>query len=292
MGGGRSNFLPADEPDPEDEGQRGGRQDGRNLVDEWRAKSDAHVYVWEQAGFDALDPQSNPRVLGLFERSHMEYEADREADAAGEPSLAEMTRKSVEILSADPDGFILVVEAGRVDHAHHAGNAARALIDAQEFHEAIAVADEMTDQKETLIIATADHGHTLTFAGYPARGNNILGLADSLDPRAVGDDGSALAADKKPYTTLGYANGPGSVFMGAGKDGARLAQTRAQVTDVSFRQQATVPLRSETHGGQDVAIYAAGPRAFLFGGVVEQSYVFHVIDDALALRRRAAKAQR
>lgn len=50
-----------------------------------------------------------------------------------------------------------------------------------------------------------------------------------------------------------------------------------------------MPTRSETHGGQDVTIYAKGPHAYLFGGVVEQSYVFHVIDDALALRSRAAK---
>ncbi|MGF1545483.1 MAG: alkaline phosphatase [Parvularculaceae bacterium] len=285
LGGGRSNFLPADAPDPEDEGETGGRRDGRDLTAEWRAQSDKHEFVWDKAAFDAIDPSADPHVLGLFERSHMEYEADRAGDAGGEPSLAEMTAKAIEILSRNDDGYVLLVEAGRIDHAHHGGNARRALIDVRAFADAVAVAREATDAADTLIIATADHGHTLSFAGYPTKNNDILGLADS--PQAPGEP--ALASDGKPYTTLGYANGPGSVFLGAPEDGARRAPTAEEVADLSYRQQATVPSSSETHGGQDVAIYADGPRAHLFGGLVEQSYVFHVIDDALALRKRAAE---
>ena len=59
----------------------------------------------------------------------MQYEADRAKDKGGEPSLAEMTTKAIDILSKNEDGFVLMVEAGRIDHAHHAGNAARALAD-------------------------------------------------------------------------------------------------------------------------------------------------------------------
>lgn len=289
MGGGRLNFLPATIADPENKKEKGARKDGRNLVDEWVAKSDSHVAVWNKDGFDALEPTATPRVLGLFEPSHMKYEADRTKDKGGEPSLEEMTRKAIEILSQDQNGFLLVVEAGRVDHAHHGGNAARALHDAQEFSQAVAAAQEMTNSAQTLIIATADHAHTLSFAGYPRKGNNILGLVntapgrdDDRDPATI--DHWARAGDGKPYTTLGYINGPGSVF----RNGVDLGEGRPELTSeeaehLDHRQQALAPTGSETHGGQDVTIYAVGPNAYLFGGVVEQNYIFHVIDDALGL---------
>ncbi|WP_428409366.1 alkaline phosphatase [Hyphococcus sp.] len=281
MGGGRANFLPEDAQDPEDQERKGWRKDGRNLTAEWVAKSDKHAFVWNKAQFDAIDPAADPRVLGLFEGSHLEYEADRENDKAGEPSLEEMTRKAVEILSRNDKGFVLMVEAGRVDHAHHGGNAARALMDAQEYAQAVAAAYEMTDPKDTLIIVTADHGHTLTFAGYPAKGNDILGLVRYVNTE--GENTLLPAEDGKPYTTLGYANGPGAVF----KKGVDLLErpigTEEEVKGVNYQQPSLVPLGSETHGGQDVTIYASGPGAYLFSGTVEQNYIFHVMMDALRL---------
>lgn len=287
MGGGRSNFLTAETADPEDADAHGARRDGRQLTDEWAAKSEGHRVVYDLAGFEALPSTGAIKPLGLFERSHMEYEADRAADAGGEPSIAAMTGKAIDLLSQNENGFVLLVEGGRVDHAHHGGNAARALRDAQAFAEAVAVAREKTRREETLIIVTADHGHTLTFAGYPSKGNDILGLV--TDIWGENDDGLARASDGKPYTTLGYANGPGSVFFAPAEDKTRKAPGAEEVSDLSYRQQATIPTGSETHGGQDVTIYADGPGAWLFGGVVEQSYIFHVIDDALSLRARAGE---
>jgi alkaline phosphatase len=287
MGGGRTNFIPETVADPENTNLKGMRKDGRNLVDEWKAKSSAHSFVWNKAQFDAVDPATDPRVLGLFEPSHMQYEADRKTGSDGEPSLEEMTRKAIEILSRNEKGFVLVVEAGRVDHAHHDGNAARALHDAQEFSQAIAAARSMTDEKDTLIIATADHGHTLTFAGYPLKGNNILGVATTVAKYDFAGDGIARAADGKKYTTLGYANGPGAVFKkGADLSDGRPEPTNAEATELDFKQPSLVPMGDETHGGQDVTIYASGPNAYLFSGVVEQNYIFHVIVDALGLGSR------
>jgi alkaline phosphatase len=294
LGGGRAKFLPAEMTDPEYPDRKGERRDGRDLTSEWTARSADHKFVWNRASFNAVDPTiSRPRLLGLFDTSHMQYEADRAADRGGEPSLAEMTAKAIDILAKEKNGYFLMVEAGRIDHAHHAGNAARALMDTQALSRAVEIAMSKTSDRDTLIIVTADHGHTLSFAGYPQRGTPILGLATSIAGGEGGDsDGEhALAADKKPYTTLGYANGPGSVFSGELKDGKRPAPRAEEVKDVSYRQQSVVPMGSETHGGQDVTIYASGPRAYLLGGVVEQNYIFHVIDDALDLRKRAAKAK-
>lgn len=274
MGGGRRNFMLDSQADPEDATKTGKRKD-RDLVAEWTARHNDGAYVWDKAGFEALDPAGTGRVLGLFNASHMQYEADREKDAGGEPSLAEMSGKAVEMLSRDEDGFVLMVEAGRVDHAHHAGNAARALEDTVALAEAVKAVYDKVDPAETLIIVTADHSHTFNFAGYPARGNPILGVA-------------GMADDGKPYTTLGYMNGPG----------ARLDEPRADLsdtdtTDLDFLQQALVPLgESETHAGDDVAIFAQGPWAHLFHGSVEQNLIYHVMDQATGLSTRAALAAR
>jgi len=279
MGGGRRHFLPQEAADPEDEGETGARGDGRDLTAEWAAKSDAHVFVWDKAGFDALEPGAKP--LALFERSHMEYEADREEDAGGEPSLEEMTAKAIEMLRGDENGFFLVVEAGRVDHAHHGGNAERALRDAQEFAQAIGRARAMTDAADTLIVATADHGHTLAIQGYPVRGENILGVVKT----PIGE--ARNAADGTPYTTLAYANGPGAIAGEATRPNP-LEDPTFGTKD--YKQQSAIPSYSESHGGQDVAVYASGPEAHLFSGVVEQNYIYHVIDHALRLSSKVEAA--
>ena len=101
-----------------------------------------------------------------------------------------------------------MVEAGRVDHAHHGSNAYRAMRDMQALNEAVKVAKDKTAD-DTLIMVTADHSHVFTIAGYPARGNPIMGLVRNPDPEAgKPSEDYALAEDGKPYTTLGYHNGP------------------------------------------------------------------------------------
>ena len=291
LGGGRRSFLPDTMEDPEYPNQKGRRKDGRNLVAEWQSKSDHHQYVWDLESFNAAPVDDQTRLLGLFEPSHMEYELDRTAKPPNEPSLAAMTEKAIAMLSARRGGYFLMVEAGRVDHAHHRGNARRALHDTQAFAEAIKVAMDKTKARDTLIIVTADHGHTMSFGGYPGRGNNILGLVRS--PYSTDEDGEpglTKARDGKPYTTLTYGNGPGAVV--ATKDqftDGRPALTDEIVAKRDYQQQATIPLGSETHGGQDVTIYARGPQAYLFGGIVEQSYIFHVIEKALNLKKRAGE---
>lgn len=280
LGGGRRHFTPNTVADPENGDAMGSRGDGRDLTAEWAAKSGDHRYVWDKAGFDAA-PNSS-KLLGLFEPSHVKYAADRGTDPAGEPSLPEMTAKAIEILSRDPDGFFLMVEAGKIDHAHHGGNAYRALSETQEYAQAVETALSMTSTQDTLIIVTADHGHTLSIQGYSSKGSNILGLSTTMHD--AGEVTPRNARDGKPYTTLSYANGPGSVFnQDVDLSNGRPALTEEEVLAPNYRQQAMTPTGSETHGGQDVPVYASGPKAHLIGGVVEQNYIFHVMADALGL---------
>ncbi len=293
LGGGRSNFITSTTVDPEYSTRKGARTDGRDLTQEWLTQPNA-AYVWNKTDFDAINPKTTDHLLGLFERSHMKYEADRANDTAGEPSLAEMTKKAIEVLKKNKKGYYLMVEAGRIDHAHHAGNASRALTDTIALSEAVKMAKEMTNDKDTLIIVTADHSHVFTLAGYPSRGNPILGKA-AVDGVELKD---SLGL---PYTTLGYANGPGfagegtrKVFNPAneGYVAAEYVGTKARpdlsgidTTDPNYLQEAAVPMGSETHAGEDVAIYADGPKAHLFHGTQEQNVIYHVMADALGMCR-------
>ena len=119
---------------------------------------------------------------------------------------------------------------------------------------------------------------------------SCIGLAPSVDE-------PELALDNKTYTTILYANGPGYHY----NKSAQCKHKRENLTDRfhtstnlqlnltlfffnyfcvdenMYRQQAGVPLRSETHGGEDVGVYAIGPYSHLLTGVYEQSYIAHVI---------------
>ncbi|MCA8892745.1 MAG: alkaline phosphatase [Hyphomonas sp.] len=278
MGGGRSAFLKGGAEDPEYPGKTSDRKDQRDLLADWTAKP-AHKLIIDRDGFEAEDFASEDKVLALFEPSHMEYELDRTEDPAGEPSISEMTRAAITRLSQDPDGYVLLVEGGRIDHAHHAGNAARALEEADQFDQAIQTALDMTNSDDTLIIVTADHSHTLTISGYARRGNPILGLSSmSIDGKP------SKALDGKPYTTLGYMNGPGACTpTEEGFDCIRKDLTGVDTTDKDFLQQSLYPMWSETHGGDDVAIFASGPGSELISGVMEQNEIFQVMGRASGL---------
>jgi alkaline phosphatase len=298
LGGGRAHFLPKNAADPERPDVPGARGDGRDLVEAWRKRFPGGAYVWSRAQLEAVDAASVRYLLGLFEPSHMRFEADRAQDAAGEPSLAEMTARALDVLERAPEGYVLMVEGGRIDHGHHAGNAYRALGDTLAFSDAVRVALRRTDPAETLIVVTADHGHTLSIAGYPRRGNPILGLVVGASGEVLGGSEPVKDLSGRPYATLAYANGPG--YPGASdlqaegpKRFPHLPKAARGVTrgrpdlgaldpgDPAHLQEAAVPLASETHGGEDVPIYASGPGAALFHGSQEQTYVFHALVEAL-----------
>jgi alkaline phosphatase len=303
MGGGRRSFLPrVDGVDPET-GGRGERDDMRDLTREWVDRYPQSAFVWDQAGFDSVQPGATRHLLGLFDASHVEYETDRATDAGGEPSLSEMTAKAIEILDRDRDGFFLHVESGRIDHAHHATNPYRVMEDTVEFANAIETAYDMTDPRETLIIVTADHSHVFTIAGYPTRGNPILGKVIGNDNAGSPLVSPGLASDSLPYTTVGYTNGVGFYNLpGANTADEVYSQPaysgRADLTAVDtaqegFHSEVLVPLSSgETHSGEDVAIYAIGPGSGLINGLMEQNEIYHVMNTAGRLEERAERNSR
>ncbi len=291
MGGGRRHFLPKDAAFNSTDAVssvEGDRTDNRDLTAEWKEQYQNGVYVFDQTGFDAINTESTKRVFALFNESHMQYEADRANDIAGEPSLSQMTEKAIKVLDNNQKGFFMVVESGRIDHGHHAGSAYNALTDTIEFSKAVQTAIDNTNPDETLILVTADHSHVFTMAGYPKRGNPILGKVVQ-----VGATEPALASDNLPYTTLGYTNGRGyrnletetdaDAVYDADPVAGRIDLSSVDTTTSGFHQEAAIPTSSETHAGEDISLHAKGPGAQLVQGVVEQSMVFHVINRALGL---------
>jgi alkaline phosphatase len=208
-----------------------------------------------------------------------------------------MTQAAIARLSKNPNGYVLLVEGARIDMANHAGNAYRALTDTIALSDAVRAATEATSADDTLIVVTADHSHTLSFAGYGRRGNPILGKVyggsresiATVDPTALARDANGL-----PYTVLNYTNGPG--YRGDQDDAPPAKNRRADLTDVDtedpdYLQEAIFPVGSETHGGDDVGVWALGPGGDAVRGNVEENTVFHFLLQANPRLRAALCAK-
>jgi alkaline phosphatase len=266
LGGGSNQFLP--------EAEGGKRDDGVNLVKAWKGR-----FIKDLKGLQQLPVSDRTPVLGLFNKDHLSFEIDR--DKASEPGLVDLTRFALARLQAtSPKGYYLMIEGGRIDHAHHASNPYRALSETQQFHRAVELVLKTVNLDDTLVLVTADHSHTLSIAGYSVRGNDILGYirnargGESSGP--AGPDGAALDDRGQPMTTLSYANG---AFISPPL--SRLLPPN----DPNYLSAKTFGTGSETHAGEDVPLYATGPRAHLVGGVIEQNVIFHLMAEALGWRQ-------
>ncbi len=299
LGGGRRFFLPEGVTDPENPDWQGERDDERDLTREWTERRPRSAYVWSAEQLAAIDLAQTDHLLGLFAPDNMSFEFERAQDRAGEPSLSEMTVRAIEILSRNPKGFFLMVEGGKIDHGHHDGSAYRALTETIELSNAVRAALGRVDAADTLVLVTADHGHTMTMGGSPTRGNPILGKVVENDDQGNPLPDLARDGTGKPYTTLSYANGPGYTgrdseqpegpkhWMSEGPSYQRGIEkgppdlTKVDTESPGYLQTAAVPLDNETHSGADVPVYATGPGAALFHGVQEQSYLYYAMAAAL-----------
>ncbi|CAB1353632.1 unnamed protein product [Coregonus sp. 'balchen'] len=265
MGGGRKYMFPKNQSDVEYPGEKkhfGTRIDGRNLVEEWnnRMKNKKAHYVWNKKELLSLNPNSVDYILGLFEPGDLPYDLERNNER--DPSLTEMVEVAIKILRKNPRGFYLLVEGGRIDHGHHEGKAKQALHEAVEMDRAIGHAGLMTSIYDTMTVVTADHSHMFNFGGYTPRGNTIFGLAPMMSD-----------VDQKPFTAILYGNGPGFKVV----NGLRENVSTLDYEENNYQAQSAVPLSMETHGGEDVAVFAKGPMAHLLHGVHEQNYIPHVM---------------
>ncbi|KAL0268999.1 UNVERIFIED_CONTAM: hypothetical protein PYX00_010751 [Menopon gallinae] len=266
------------------------RNDNRNLVSEWKnAKVNAR-YVTTANELSAVDVKKTDYLLGLFSPGHISYAAEKDPIR---PSLKLMTEAAIRMLQKNGKGFVLMVEGGRIDHGHHNNTPGLALSELVDLDEAVEAAVNLTSPDDTLIIVTADHSHAMSFNGYPNRGNDILGLAHN--------ESNAF------YETLSYANGPGfadhhlvnkqenciGVCTENEKESANswkdIRKNHTGSNNPFYRHLAAVYLVEETHGGEDVPIYASGPMSHLLSGVHEQNYIASVISYASCIGPEAKR---
>lgn len=248
MGGGRREFLTTHDIDID--GNPGRRTDGKNLIKHWQHHHAHHQSAYVQNRVQLLETdteRTTDYLLGLFSTKHMPYHLD--ADEQQIPTLTEMVSKAMDVLERNGDGYFLFVEGGRIDHGHHYTQPIRAFDETVEFAKAIEMARSRTSQDNTLIVVTSDHSHTMTMSGYSSRKNDILGV-----------NNGQRADDELPYATISYANGPGYDRNVRGQE-TRLDLNGVDMRDKSFAFPSTVPLGLETHGGDDVAVFASGPWA-------------------------------
>jgi alkaline phosphatase len=163
-GGGIRAFIPS--------GSRSGHKDAKgktlyskrkdtlDLVGDFEAKG-YHAYIGLQGALDfsQADFTKLEKVLALFTNSHLPYEIERRHKYKHAPSLAAMTQAGIDVLQQDPDGFFMVIEGGRIDHAAHANDPASVIYDTLALDKAVRVAFQFyqAHQDETLILVVADH---------------------------------------------------------------------------------------------------------------------------------------
>ena len=222
MGGGENQFLPSSVAGCFGNGTRA---DSRNLLAE--AASAGYARVCTALELEAIDASTTTRLVGLF--------ADEEMSRPYSPDLATMTRRAIDVLSGDPQGFFLMVEGGRIDKAAHANNGADAIADTLGLDEAVAVGkDFAASAGNTLVIVTADH-ETGGMALVPG-----TACAAPNGPFAIVDGGQFCVT----WTTTGHtsadvpvtAGGPFSHMLSGSFDNTHIfdAMYRALVFDESL----------------------------------------------------------
>lgn len=146
LGGGRRFLFPKE--------KKGARKDGRDLTEVLHAKG--YTIVTDRT---SLLNANSDRLWGAFADFAMAYELDRKALAPGEPSLAEMTRKALEVLSKGT-AFFLFVEGSKIDWASHAHDPVAVVGDVLAYDEAVGAAlDFARKDGNTIVVAVSDHGN-------------------------------------------------------------------------------------------------------------------------------------
>lgn len=266
LGGGRRHCLP--------QAQGGKRGDGQDL---W-ARLSGQGYQLPQSARE-LDRVQPGKVAGFFAASHMAAEIDRPSLAPGQPTLAEMTAKALEILSANPQGFFLLVEGSQIDWACHANDPAHLLGDLLMFDQAVGVALEFAKKDgHTLVLAFSDHNTGGMSLGNRATQIDYMttGLEQLLAPlkamrmsapalwRTLGDNPNPVSLRRALKKHWGAVVSPAEAqAMIAAAGLAKLYPKKYEpwygVGEIFCRAYTVVGWTTHGHTGGDVPLFAYGP---------------------------------
>ena len=276
LGGGRAYLVPGPE--------KANRKDGEDLTRVLKDKG--YAYVKDRG--DLTGSSALPRVWGLFQPNGLEAEFDR--DPATQPGLAEMTRKAIEILSRDKDGFFLMVESGEIDTFGHDNDPIGIISEVLAFDQALGVAvDFAVRDKHTAVIACADHATGgLSIDNDEAMDDlvSVLKKARSTSHAVrnkIKEDGSNLMEVlENDYGLTGLTAAELESIRKAGKEDLPPAIGRALAV------RASISFSTEYHTGEDVVLFAYHPSGykpteFVESGVIQNVDVNRYIQKVLGL---------
>ena len=246
---------------------------------------------------DDLAGTNSRKVFGLFNTGNLTIEKYKRenpsAPQAEEPSLPEMTAKSLQLLSkSNSKGFYLQVEGALIDKRSHANDAAQTLEEMKAFDEAVAVAKAFAARDgNTLVIVTADH----ECAGFNIIEKGSFVNAEATSPPSNVDSGNtannstpsrATAGSKDPVRSSGIINGAGSVDpKNFGPATFRTPDDPEGVEDGSTDASLWLTYLSGNHTGADVPVFAYGPGSEKLGGSIDNTDLFGIVGRALRLTR-------
>jgi len=283
MGGRKQFFL--------SEISAGKRKDGRNLLDEARAAGYAVVGDAEE-----LKAATGAKILGLFNMGNMAYEIDRASTT--EPSLADMTTKTLSVLSRNPKGFFAMIEGGRIDHAAHRNDAAGMIRETLAFDEAVGVGLEFARKNpDTLVIVTADHDTAgVALIGHSKDSKEYIGI----DLAAIGkvkasfeviseELGKNPTSDKIKQVTKEYLG-----IQITDEEAKTVANDTIRKLDPAnysypylhtlafvLRPYLRVGWGSQTHTASPLFVFGMGPGSAPLKGLVHNTQVFDVMKSAM-----------
>lgn len=279
MGGGQCDYLP--------ESMKGKRKDGRNLIEEY--KKAGYVYMDDIQGLKKLNPEKDQKVLGLFTDGAMAYEVDR--DPSKEPSIEEMTKASIDVLSRNPKGFFLMVEGGKIDWANHANDVSGSVYDTIAFDKAVKAAlDYAKKNNDTLVIVVNDHetgGMTIASTVNISAIKKLRSSSERMQAmlrkdgsniREVFRDHAGITnhTDKERQMVEDEVSGKLKTRDEWGYGGSIIAHIISKRTGVMFS--------TGGHSGAPVILAAYGPGSSIFDGFYDQSDIPKKIAELLGVK--------
>jgi len=312
LGGGRAYFLPAGTPGSK-------RQDGLDPLARHRHAGYPVVTTARELAATASRAETR-KLLGLFHPDNMDGVLDRKylrkgtvAEYPDQPDLTEMTRAAIDVLSRNPDGFVLMVEAALIDKFSHRLDWERATWDTIMLSNAVKVARDFAARRnDTLILVTADHTHGLSIVGSVddsisgpprerVRTYAEAGFPDYPAPDAEGyparpDVGRRLAVFFSDTPDVHEArapslNGPREPTVPA-PDKKGFVPNPAEKSAKAPLAEGNLPRTAEggVHTMDDVVLDALGPGSERVHGFMDNTEVFRVMAEALGLGRAGPPA--
>lgn len=266
LGGGKRHFLPKEEG--------GKREDGKNLLQ--AANEKGYTLIENEAALENTDAE---KMLGLFNNSHMTYELDR--DLTEEPSLELMTTKALDNLEKNDNGFFLMVEGGRIDHAGHANYPATNIHETIAFDQAVAAAlDYAKKDKNTLVIVSADH----ETGGMSIGANGVYGFEKDVISQVNRSPEFISKQLNKDYSNMEEVM---AEFVGITdlkeqeKQSIRESKDTAAAIAHIISERALIGWTTTGHTAVDVPVYAYGPLSEQLVGTIDNTMIAEVISKAI-----------